>query len=336
MKISLKSIPFVVVDLYSGSFTKSEKGHEIFNLTKNSVTNRYYGYCPPLDSINIRALGARKNDEFVSHIMIIYVKKQGKSNDRKIIAFCDDAIAYHPHQIDHALNRRISTSNKDGEDFSYSIESEYMYNLEHVQKPFIIPIHEYSRSMFRSQKFYKGKYPKLDIEIIDYLERYLNLLNSDDDFDFQREVQNIDLKDFHESMDYSSKMPTYTKGRNGRQVEKKSSISKAALIRAHYICEGDEKHITFTTSRGNPYMEGHHLIPCTYGNSEDYWNKYGVNIDCVENIVCLCPTCHRLVHFGSEKERNKLLEKLYLKQISKLKSVNLDISLEELLERYKM
>jgi 5-methylcytosine-specific restriction protein A len=81
-------------------------------------------------------------------------------------------------------------------------------------------------------------------------------------------------------------------------------------------------------------MEGHHLIPCTYSNAEYYWSNFKRNIDCVENIVCLCPTCHRRIHFGSKEEQNTIITSLYQKQISSLMTVNLDISIEELLSLY--
>ena len=35
-------------------------------------------------------------------------------------------------------------------------------------------------------------------------------------------------------------------------------------------------------------------------------NKFKKNIDCIENIVCLCPTCHRRIHFGSDEEKRAI------------------------------
>ena len=81
-------------------------------------------------------------------------------------------------------------------------------------------------------------------------------------------------------------------------------------------------------------MEGHHLIPCTYSNAEYYWSNFKRNIDCVENIVCLCPTCHRRIHFGSKEEKEAIIKSLYKKQISSLKAIGLNISIEELLSLY--
>lgn len=104
---------------------------------------------------------------------------------------------------------------------------------------------------------------------------------------------------------------------------------------ANFKCVFDDRHKTFLTGKGIPYMEGHHLIPCTVSNMEHFWSKYGRNIDCVENIICLCPTCHRRIHFGSGEEKDAIIKSLYKKQISSLRAVGLDISIEELLALYK-
>lgn len=81
-------------------------------------------------------------------------------------------------------------------------------------------------------------------------------------------------------------------------------------------------------------MEGHHLIPCTVSNTEHFWSEYKRNIDCVENIICLCPTCHRRIHFGSKDEKDTIIRDLYKKQISSLQAAGLNISIDELLSLY--
>ena len=83
-------------------------------------------------------------------------------------------------------------------------------------------------------------------------------------------------------------------------------------------------------------MEGHHLIPCTYTNAKYYWDNQGINIDCQANIVCLCPTCHRQIHYGSDNAKRTLIEKLYEESKDKLKSVGLTLTLEELLKLYSI
>ena len=58
------------------------------------------------------------------------------------------------------------------------------------------------------------------------------------------------------------------------------------------------------------------------------------NIDRPENIVCLCPICHRAVHNAKKEERIEILKKLYDNKIDNLKRVGIDISFEDLFNKY--
>ena len=77
-----------------------------------------------------------------------------------------------------------------------------------------------------------------------------------------------------------------------------------------------------------PYQEGHHLIPI---KAQKDFEK---NIDRPENIVCLCPICHRAVHNAKKEERIEILKKLYDNKIDNLKRVGIDISFEDLFNKY--
>lgn len=327
MKKRLKEIPFLVVDLNSGRYVLEQNGHELYNLEQNKTDNRYYGYCPPHDGVNIQKLGAKKRVQRIDGVMVVYVRKMPDSNNRQIIAFSDNVTVHNTGQYSPSLKRFIKRG-KEKIDCSFSIESDDMYDLRDYNKKFIINIAEYNVYMFRSQRFYKGRYPKLDEKILNYLEEYLHPVEV---AGFQEEVQGAEAE---ARASDSKEEPSYTVGANGRQVDKKSRIAKAALAKARFKCANNDKHITFRTTRGHVYMEGHHLIPCTCANSDYFWGKFNINIDCVQNVVSLCPTCHRLAHFGSKNERDELLRKLYDHQIKDLKEVGLDISLDELLKLY--
>ena len=186
--------------------------------------------------------------------------------------------------------------------------------------------------MFRAQRFFKGKYKDLDKKVIAYIASYLYGGNDDNEFDFQESVQNADVD--VSLVNTATEEPEYADGNNCKVVKKNSRISKSVLVNSKYQCAADNTHTTFTTAKGVPYMEGHHLIPCTYRNAQNFWKTKGRNIDCVENIVCLCPTCHRKIHFGSSDEKRKLIKLLYEKQIEKLSDANIAISLNELYTYY--
>ena len=61
-----------------------------------------------------------------------------------------------------------------------------------------------------------------------------------------------------------------------------------ALYRAKGFCEKCKKKAPFIKrSNGEPYLEVHHIRPLSQGG-----------LDSLENVISLCPNCHREIHFG--------------------------------------
>jgi 5-methylcytosine-specific restriction protein A len=79
-------------------------------------------------------------------------------------------------------------------------------------------------------------------------------------------------------------------------------------------------------STGQAYMEGHHLIPMKYQS------QFDCGIDVYANVVCLCPTCHRLLHFGRDPERRYAVEQLFDLRSERLIHSGIDLSKKDFLE----
>lgn len=61
-----------------------------------------------------------------------------------------------------------------------------------------------------------------------------------------------------------------------------------ALYRAEGFCEKCKEKAPFIKrSNGELYLEVHHIIPLSQGG-----------LDSLENVISLCPNCHREIHFG--------------------------------------
>lgn len=106
-------------------------------------------------------------------------------------------------------------------------------------------------------------------------------------------------------------------------------IAKTALMIADFKCEINKAdHITFLSKNGRQFMEAHHLIPM------HAQKDFAVNLDRVENIVCICPNCHSAIHLGSDSVRLDYLRALYDKRIDALRAVGIDISFGDLFSRY--
>lgn len=187
--------------------------------------------------------------------------------------------------------------------------------------------------MFRKQRVFSEKYPELDKPLLARFNEYLLRMNQDDSLYQEQLDDSIPVSGTNSS---STREPEYLDSKTGRVAKKNPSISSKAVAASGFKCAFDPVHHTFLKENGKQYMEGHHLIPCNPGNSEKYWKRFGRNIDCFENIVSLCPICHRRIHYGSDAERTEIIDKLYEVQAEKLKAAGLVISLKELRDLYEV
>lgn len=109
-----------------------------------------------------------------------------------------------------------------------------------------------------------------------------------------------------------------------KQYQRNQIISSHATEAANYQCENDHKHITFTSAKSNkPYMEAHHLIPLKEQG------KFNVSLDVYANIICLCPICHRLLHYGITAEKEYVADKLFDYRKERLIHSGIDINRNE-------
>jgi len=77
----------------------------------------------------------------------------------------------------------------------------------------------------------------------------------------------------------------YTKSVVLNQFTRNEYIREFVLLRAEGICELCENKAPFFDKYGNPFLETHHV---------EYLSKGGK--DSIENVVALCPNCHRRIH----------------------------------------
>lgn len=112
-------------------------------------------------------------------------------------------------------------------------------------------------------------------------------------------------------------------------------LGRVAIERAYYCCENDPNHKTFISEKTNKnFMEAHHFVPVKY--QQEIWRKYKINVDCVENIVSLCPTCHRAFHNGTKEVKSNLIDNIFNKIIPKYKSIKFTISIDEIKKLYDL
>ncbi|MGD9909454.1 MAG: HNH endonuclease [Candidatus Izemoplasmatales bacterium] len=115
----------------------------------------------------------------------------------------------------------------------------------------------------------------------------------------------------------------------GDKVAYKRKIEKAkkCIIFSNFKCDLDNDHVSFTSKNDKPYMEAHHLVPLS---TQDYFDN---SLDVDANIVCLCPNCHRKLHYGKDIQFD--LKKLYDSRVEYLNKSGIHISFDELYELYQ-
>jgi len=77
-------------------------------------------------------------------------------------------------------------------------------------------------------------------------------------------------------------------------------VKEFALRHADGVCQGCNQEAPFVDESGEPFLEVHHLHRRSDGGADE-----------PENVIALCPNCHRRVHHGQDgKEFNRqLIEK---------------------------
>lgn len=111
-------------------------------------------------------------------------------------------------------------------------------------------------------------------------------------------------------------------------VWKRSNILRIqSLVSADFKCEIDCGHETFIAENtGKPYMESHHAIPMRM--QPNFENS----LDIYANLVCLCPICHRRIHYGIRSDRENMVRQIYHKRSDRLAKSGIVLSQSDFID----
>ena len=111
-------------------------------------------------------------------------------------------------------------------------------------------------------------------------------------------------------------------------IWKRSNILRTQAIQfANNKCELDGTHVSFIAEKDHkPYMEGHHALPMKLQD------KFNHSLDVYANIVCLCPLCHKRIHYGLKSERKELIGRIYDERFSRLIDSGIKIDKRDYIE----
>jgi 5-methylcytosine-specific restriction protein A len=155
----------------------------------------------------------------------------------------------------------------------------------------------------------------------------LNISAKTDENTFQQEIQIGERKDL--SRGKVSKKEKKAVGVSPATWPRDVNMSYTALDDANYKCENDTLHATFVSGRtGKQFVEAHHLVPM------EYQDDFEVSIDVPENIISLCPNCHRAFHLSEDQEKTFLIKKFHKLRAQKLKAREIFVNKDDLLRYY--
>lgn len=81
-------------------------------------------------------------------------------------------------------------------------------------------------------------------------------------------------------------------------------------------------------TRNQQYVEAHHLVPMSMQT------KFSSSLDVPANIISLCATCHKLLHYGRAVDKKELLGKLHFERLTDLQRMQIDLDKRTLLTYY--
>jgi 5-methylcytosine-specific restriction protein A len=171
-------------------------------------------------------------------------------------------------------------------------------------------------------------YDELAAKLGPNLLDHLDLISSDD---YQEAANEIATTDPSPSLPSGSRpRPPKVGGKYAGKYKRDPEMAAIAIRSANYQCEVDPDHETFTSRKTKqPFVEAHHLIPM------QYQDEFDVSLDVPENIVALCPGCHRKFHHARFGELKISLGKLFSARDVALKSRNIISELGGLHKVYK-
>jgi hypothetical protein len=211
-------------------------------------------------------------------------------------------------------------------------------------REFVLDIEPSRKGRYASQNRWRGTPEVVDsAKSIGYLrwggespdfssaKRFIRLNNldqyfSDDDESFQESIQNIPATKLKPQGPIPA--PTTSSTRTGR-FARSPDRSAGALLSANHLCEVDSDHKSFVSRKsGKQYVEAHHLIMMENQNDFEY------SLDVEENIVSLCPNCHKRLHHGEFADIEPILKRLLATRSAGLKARGILRPLRELLSSY--
>lgn len=249
--------------------------------------------------------GVNHNDYWINEVLLNWnAMKKSKSTNPLLVELFD------PKSIVHIFTRSAKLNVKKGTPFVYQGTGK----VKKISGE--NPVNAIWKLSDKARQF-EVYYAEVDDT------KYINEIEESLNQEFNNKQLPIESPKLFDPADYNLKNTNISIRRN-------KTFAINAIVNANFQCEIDSHHYSFISKRtGKQYVEAHHIIPLSK-------QKYFYNtLDLEANIVSLCPNCHKVIHYGSDREKKELLKKLYHLRSERLENVGLKLNSEaELFDYY--
>ena len=298
-------------------------GYEIYNFRPDS--GKLYGYVQPVTQgrdyakgqILIERLGAPTDAQSIDGVTAVFVANSPHTDVRRIVGWYENATIFRQRQAP-----------PDGSDRTFKGEEMGFYATTTYGNHFLldqairdhngITVPTGKNGMGRSNVWYADSKQghAFVAKVISYIAS-VGRSEEADDAAFQMLIQTTG----EESLPTGPVRRPQRGNVSHQQWQKDPAIARGVLRASNYQCALDSTHKTFVSqSSSENYMEAHHLVPMSQQNC------FEMSLDVPGNIVSLCPTCHRLLHFGKLNAKLPGLRQLYATRCEELRMSGIDLS----------
>lgn len=158
----------------------------------------------------------------------------------------------------------------------------------------------------------------------------LNILDIENELsedEYQENIQEGTIVDLHTG---PIKRKEKVKGSATNRWPRNKDIAYTALHNADFKCEFNSEHKTFISNKTRKqFVEAHHLIPM------QYQDEFDESLDIPENIISLCPICHRAFHNAQKEVKTELIKHFFNLRKDSLNKREITVSSNEIIVMYK-
>lgn len=161
--------------------------------------------------------------------------------------------------------------------------------------------------------------------IIDELNTFLLSISNNDEYDFVYKFTYDYFKNKIESNEILDEI-VYSEHKYERE-NTSSKLRQECLDKANGECFFKCDNDIFYTNKGTRYLEVHHCVPLSY------CKRHEIKGDIADNIIAVCPSCHRRLHYEANSSDIKII--MIKEMLNKLELENYNnIGADEVLQIY--